>query len=99
MTFMKIIEVVDDFASITIVLVGLVGFSLREKIKNYFQKDLIELKESYKQELERYKIDLLREMEEYKMGIDIRRNLSIQMSNKRLLSYQKIISYFANFIL
>lgn len=64
-----------------LVCVGLVLFLCKERIMNYFKRDL-----------EAFKTNLLRQLEEYRMGIDVRRNLSIQMSDKRLLAYQETLS-------
>jgi hypothetical protein len=41
--------------------------------------------------LERYKSKLLRDFEEHKIGIDTRKQLSIKMSNNRLMAYQNMI--------
>ena len=74
-------------------------FALKGKIKLYFQKNLLEDKEKYKKELEFYKSSLLRELEEHKLGIDVRKYLSLEMSKKRLMAYQNLmeaVSHFRN---
>lgn len=89
---MKGIEVLSYISNVVLVLGGLITFFSREKIKNYFQKDLVKLQESYKRELEAYKADLLRELEEYKLGIDVRRYMSIEWADRKLKAYQQTAS-------
>ena len=77
--------------------ISLVSLIFKEKIKAYFKKDLIKTQENYKMGLEAYKANLLQQLEEYKLDIDIRRNLIIEMSHNRLLAYQKTISSLLHF--
>jgi hypothetical protein len=76
---------------------ALIIFATKGKIKLYFQKSLLKDQEKYKKELEFYKSSLLRDLEEHKLGIDVRKHLSIEMSNKRLIAYQSLMEFISHF--
>jgi len=83
-------------ALILVIVLSIVVLIFKENIKTYFQKRIIETQESYKRDLEAYKTSLIQQLEEYKLDIDIRRSMHIEMSHQRLLAYQKTISSFAH---
>ena len=90
-------NVLDIVVTIAVIVIPIITFFCKEKIKLIFQKNVIKTQESYKIELESYKNKLLHELELYKLDIDVQRNLTIEVLNKRLIVYQKTISNFVRF--
>lgn len=89
---MEYIYKLGGVASILVVIGSFIGFCFREKIKTYFQKDLIKTQNKCVQDLETYKMCLIRDLEKYKLDIDVRKSMAIEMSNKKLGAYQKTIT-------
>lgn len=89
---LEIMKLVGDIASILVLVGGIFAFIFKESIKAFFARDLLKKQEDYKRELETYKTILLKDLEEYKMGIDVRRNMSTEISKRRIDSYRTIIN-------
>jgi adenine-specific DNA methylase len=67
------------------------SFLLKERIRNYFNRDIIRLQQEHKKALEDHKTKLMVELEAAKLNIDLKRSLSIEILNKRLIAYQETI--------
>ena len=94
---MDILKIIGDIASILVLIGGIITFFFKESIKAFFARDLLKKQENYKRELETYKTILLKDLEEYKMGIDVRRNLSSEIMSKRVFAYQLTMSMLNHF--
>jgi len=100
MTFISILTLISQTLSVLLLLAATLAFIFKryinEWIKTRFKIQLEKSNGDYKHkllhELETYKGDILRELEEFKLGIDIRRNIALQVSNSQLSAYQKLVS-------
>jgi hypothetical protein len=96
----QIFRVFSDILAILVLLSGAFAIFyknyIKEWIKAKFKSELQKENEDYKQkflrEIETYRALLLKEFEEYKLNIDLKRNLAIQYSNKKLEVYEKIVA-------
>lgn len=95
--FKYVYNFLDKITPLLLPLGALIIFMAKGRIRLYFQKSLLKDQEKYKKELEFYKSNLLRDLEEHKLGIDVRRHLSVEMSNKRLMAYQNLMEFISHF--
>ena len=64
---------------------------LRAKIKNYFDRDIKELQQKHTKELENHKTKLMVDLELAKFNIDLKRSMTMEIMNKKLIAYQDVI--------
>lgn len=106
MNLIEILRIIGDVVSLLLVVCALIGFAMKhfikEKIGAYFQTKINQQNETYKhnlkQEIEAYKAALIRDLEEYKLGIDIRKNIALEVSNQKMKAYQAICGSFGEIV-
>jgi hypothetical protein len=88
----------DTINNWLIPIVTIIIFFSKEKIKHFFNRDIISLKEGYKIDFERRKEELNRHTELLKLDIDIKRNISSNILDKKLVVYQGTLTILSRFI-
>jgi hypothetical protein len=90
-------DFLDKIGGVLALLGGVFRFLLREKIKNYCEKDLLKEEARIKQELEIHKMTLMRELEGYKLNLDLKRSLQMEFNHRRFLAYHEAVGLFMRF--
>lgn len=85
----NILEIITPVLALPVI--GIVGFLIKRRIDSYFQKNFLHEKKKFDEDLATYRSNLHNELEEYKIGIDTRKHLSIKMSDKRIAAYQSLL--------
>ena len=98
MTLSDIITFFSKAITLAILLLGIFSFVfkhyikewIKAKFKSQLQKENEEYKQSLLRELEAYKASLVRDLEDYKLNIDLKRNLALKYSDKKLEAYEQV---------
>lgn len=106
MSLAKYLDTASDIITLLILLGSFIGFAFREtisswiklKLSNVFNEQFESYKHNLNIELEVYKGSVLRELEQHKANLDIRRAIALKIAEARLEHLTKLLSLLHDYI-